>query len=83
MERKAGKLPKPLPPSSGNGKGEPAELEIGLCRECWYSSMTGNRLGNVFLLCERSREDSSYPKYPRLPVLACKGFVPERKSEPG
>ena len=29
-----------------------------------------------FLLCERSRTDSSYARYPRLPMLACPGYEP-------
>jgi len=30
--------------------------------------------GSHFYLCERSRTDASYPRYPRLPVLACAGY---------
>jgi len=29
--------------------------------------------GSVFSLCERSRDDASFPRYPRLPVLECRG----------
>jgi hypothetical protein len=25
-------------------------------------------------MCERSKTDSRYPKYPRVPVLECPGF---------
>jgi len=32
--------------------------------------------GSRFTLCERSRTDPAYPRYPRLPVLACRGFEP-------
>ncbi len=28
-----------------------------------------------FILCERSFSDARYPRYPRLPVLICSGFV--------
>jgi hypothetical protein len=38
-----------------------------------------NRRGSVFSLCERSREDPAYPRYPRLPVTSCRGF--ERRDE--
>jgi hypothetical protein len=27
-----------------------------------------------FYLCERSSVDERFPKYPRLPVIACPGF---------
>jgi hypothetical protein len=32
--------------------------------------------GSVFTLCERSRTDSSFPKYPRVPVTECRGYEP-------
>jgi len=32
--------------------------------------------GSIFYFCERSTTDSSYPKYPRLPVLQCAGYEP-------
>jgi hypothetical protein len=32
----------------------------------------------VFSLCERSKFDPAYPKYPRIPVESCAGY--ERKS---
>lgn len=31
-------------------------------------------------MCGRSREDPAYPRYPRLPVLSCRGF---EEREPG
>jgi hypothetical protein len=34
----------------------------------------------VFYLCERSRTDPRYRKYPVLPVVACPGY--ERLSSP-
>jgi len=30
--------------------------------------------GSVFYLCELSKVDPRYPKYPRLPVFTCKGY---------
>jgi hypothetical protein len=30
--------------------------------------------GSRFLLCELSRVDARFPRYPTLPVLACDGF---------
>jgi hypothetical protein len=29
-------------------------------------------------MCERSKTDPAYPKYPRLPVLECAGFEPRK-----
>lgn len=30
-------------------------------------------------MCERSKTDPSYPKYPRIPVLTCAGFERREK----
>ena len=38
-----------------------------------------NDRGSIFLLCERALTDPTFPKYPRLPVLECRGY--ERKPE--
>jgi hypothetical protein len=47
---------------------------VGLCASCRHHREVRNTRGSVFHLCERSRSDSSYPRYPRLPVLSCRGY---------
>jgi hypothetical protein len=37
--------------------------------------------GSVFYLCQLSKVDPSFPKYPRLPVLACAGYERSQDSE--
>ena len=32
--------------------------------------------GSTFWLCELSRTDPAFPRYPRLPVVRCTGFAP-------
>lgn len=32
--------------------------------------------GSAFVLCERSRRDARYARYPALPVLRCEGHAP-------
>ena len=49
----------------------------GLCGVCTHHRWTGNRRGSSFLMCGKSAEDPSFPKYPPLPVRACRGFAPE------
>jgi len=49
----------------------------GLCAECRHQRFVPNSRGSVFSLCERSREDPAYPRYPRIPVLSCPGFEPD------
>jgi hypothetical protein len=52
----------------------------GLCDTCAHQRVVANTRGSRFSLCERSREDPAYPRYPRLPVTRCRGWEP---SEPG
>jgi len=37
--------------------------------------------GSRFVLCERSRTDPAFPRYPPLPVVACSGFDPSSSSD--
>lgn len=37
----------------------------------------------VYWLCELSKTDSRFAKYPRLPVIECPGFEPSGEAEPG
>jgi hypothetical protein len=53
----------------------------GLCDSCAHQRVVRNTRGSTFSLCERSREDTAYPRYPRLPVLECPGY--ERKPAAG
>lgn len=53
--------------------------QAGLCDSCRHQRLVPNTRGSVFSLCERSRTDSSFPRYPRLPVERCAGY--ERKAE--
>jgi ribosomal protein L36 len=46
----------------------------GLCEQCRYVRRVVSAKGSVFVLCERAKHEPAYPKYPRLPVLACPGF---------
>jgi hypothetical protein len=46
----------------------------GLCNSCRHQRIVKNTRGSVFSMCERSKTDDRYPKYPRLPVLECSGY---------
>ena len=50
----------------------------GLCDSCAHQRIVRNTRGSVFSLCERSRSDRAYPRYPRLPVLECPGWERRR-----
>ena len=49
----------------------------GLCRTCQHSRRIESDRGSIFTRCELSLEDPQFPKYPRLPVLACSGYRPK------
>ena len=46
----------------------------GLCSDCLHARQLESARGSVFLLCNLSLTDPRFPKYPRLPVLACDGY---------
>jgi hypothetical protein len=46
----------------------------GLCADCIHARTVESNRGSVFLLCELSRSDRRFAKYPRLPVLSCPGY---------
>jgi hypothetical protein len=51
-------------------------LEAGLCDTCTQQRVVRNTRGSTFSLCERSKTDFAYPRYPRLPVIECAGYEP-------
>jgi len=55
-------------------------VEVGLCASCKHSrKISATR--STFWMCELSRTDPSFPRYPRLPVLRCRGYEPKTKVE--
>lgn len=52
----------------------PPPPPAGLCNACVHQQLVPNRRGSVFSLCRRSKTDESFPRYPRLPVMECRGF---------
>jgi hypothetical protein len=56
-----------------------ARPPAGLCDACVHQRVIRNTRGSEFSLCERSRTDPAFPRYPRVPVLECRGF--ERRAD--
>ena len=52
----------------------------GLCATCVHHRLVESRRGSQFHLCERSRDDPRYPRYPPLPVVRCEGYEPVAES---
>jgi hypothetical protein len=55
---------------------------VGLCSSCRHQRVVRNTRGSEFSLCERAKTDPAYPKYPRLPVLRCRGYEPAEARPP-
>ncbi len=51
------------------------ELRAGLCGRCVHAKEVVSDRGSVFLRCRLAERDPRFPKYPRLPVVECAGFV--------
>jgi len=60
-----------------------ARPPAGLCDACAHQRLVPNTRGSVFSLCERSRAEPEYPRYPRLPVRECPGFERRAAGEGG
>jgi hypothetical protein len=54
----------------------------GLCDSCVHQQLVHTTRGSTFSLCRRSRDDPAYPRYPRLPVLACPGYEQRERERP-
>jgi len=49
-------------------------MRVGLCLACRHHRAIVSGKGSTFHLCERSRTDPAYPRYPPLPVRVCRGL---------
>ena len=53
---------------------------VGLCESCRNVRTIETRTGSRFFLCQLSAFDPAFPRYPRLPVLRCRGYEPEEEA---
>jgi len=57
-----------------------ARMTQSLCETCrWMREVTTPR--SRFLLCELSKTDAAYPKYPAQPVVRCEGHQQKQEVE--
>ena len=52
-------------------------MHPGLCAACVNARIVTSGKRSTFWLCELSRVDPAFPKYPPLPVVRCSGFQPK------
>src|SRR5688500_16844351 len=46
----------------------------GLCARCAHVQVVVSARGSRFYLCRLSSTDPAFPRYPVIPVVACRGF---------
>jgi hypothetical protein len=49
----------------------------GLCGTCVSARVVRSDRGAEFVMCEKSKTDPRFTRYPRLPMLRCAGYEPE------
>ena len=54
-------------------KDEPGR--VGLCFYCLHAQKIQSDRGAMFYRCRLSDTDPKFPKYPRLPVFRCNGYM--------
>ena len=57
-------------------------MTAGLCDSCTYQKLISNTRGSSFSMCERSKTDERFAKYPRLPVRSCPGYEKRASGSP-
>jgi hypothetical protein len=50
------------------------DARAGLCASCIHARKVESEHGSRFYLCELSKSDPRFAKYPRLPVMECSGY---------
>ena len=58
-----------------SAKGEQVRAAAwGLCATCTHHLVITSDRGSAFVQCGLSKTDPRFPRYPRVPVLACSGY---------
>ena len=48
---------------------------MGLCANCAHKQTITSDRQSEFVRCGLSKTDPRFPKYPRLPVVQCTGYI--------
>lgn len=59
-----------------------ADKSVGLCASCRQVRFVTSDRGSRFVLCERSKTDRRFARYPGLPMVACAGHEPTGPGDP-
>ncbi|MQG39087.1 MAG: hypothetical protein FI718_03760 [SAR202 cluster bacterium] len=53
--------------------------DAGICQNCKFVSRIVSGKGSIFIQCKQHFSNKKFPKYPRLPVTICSGFIENGK----
>jgi hypothetical protein len=67
---------------TADAKPDERDPAIGLCAGCVYARRIESARESVFFMCELSATDPNFPKYLRLPVIKCSGYVKKLEVKP-
>jgi hypothetical protein len=62
-------------PEHDDADGAKAAGRVGLCLSCRFAEVVTSSRDSTFYLCTLSATDPSFPRYPPLPVLFCRGYT--------
>jgi hypothetical protein len=51
-----------------------ADRGWGLCASCRHARIITSARGSQFVLCEKSKTDARFARYPALPIVECLGY---------
>lgn len=54
---------------------------MGLCADCGFRREQKSQRGSIFYRCARADRDENFMRYPPLPVMRCRGFEAEERTE--
>jgi hypothetical protein len=57
-----------------DARGGRTVVSAGLCESCGFAEVITSSKGSVFYRCRLADSDPTFPRYPALPVLACRGY---------
>jgi hypothetical protein len=55
-------------------RGQAPPAGAGLCATCRFARVVVSDRDSRFVLCERSKTDPAFRRFPQLPVNACPGY---------
>jgi hypothetical protein len=57
-----------------SGQAKTAKMSAGLCDTCSHAVAFASDRGTRFIRCRLAETDPAFLRFPRLPMLACRGY---------